>query len=345
MQDKNIIKKILLCVILILLCTSFYWIPLLEHKLATEYEVFMPERMYKESTITYYKLSISDLFFTENFDFNFHIGGAILLGMILTFFYRKKLSKHQKEILRIFLIFGIISIIMTLKIFPFEHMPSMLKMLQFPWRMMEFATFFFSAIAGFGFAYFMNHANKKEIGVVIFIVIYLCISIIGAKRSVQTPFDEEKYLRPVPVTASTGRVHAGCATFEYLPTKAFQNREYIEQRSPNVNVLEGSAMISNMQKENTTLSVTIEQVEQNTKLELPYIFYLGYRAKLERKDGTKQNLKIKESENGFCMLTVSNQDEGTITVSYTGTTWMKLSYILTLVGIGGLVWIKFQKLT
>ncbi len=319
--------------------------PLLEHKFATEYEVFLPERMYKESTLTHFKLSISDLFFTENFDLNFHIGGAILIGMGLTFLYRKKLSKNQKETLRIFLIFGSIAILMTLKIFPFEHMPSILKMIQFPWRMMEFATFFFSVIAGFGFAYFMNHTNKKEIGVVIFVMIYLCISIIGAKRSVQTPFDETKYLQPVPVTSSTGRVHAGCATFEYLPKKAFQNREYIEQRSPNVNVLEGNAIISHMQKENTNLSVTIEQVAENTKLELPYIFYLGYQAKLEKEDGTKQTLKIEESENGFCMITVSNQDEGNITVSYTGTTWMKISYILTLIGIGGVVWIKFQKLT
>lgn len=301
--------------------------------------------MYKESTLTHFKLSISDLFFTENFDLNFHIGGAILIGMGLTFLYRKKLSKNQKETLRIFLIFGSIAILMTLKIFPFEHMPSILKMIQFPWRMMEFATFFFSVIAGFGFAYFMNHTDKREIGVVIFIMLYLCISVIGAKRSVQTPFEEEKYLQPIPVTASTGRVHAGCATFEYLPKKAFQNREYIEQRSPNVNVLEGNAIISHMQKENTNLSVTIEQVEENTKLELPYIFYLGYHAKLQKEDGTKQNIKIEESENGFCMVNVSNIEKATIQVSYTGTVWMKLSYILTLMGIGGMVWIKFEKLT
>jgi len=125
--------------------------------------------MYKESTLTHFKLSISDLFFTENLDLNFHIGGAILIGMGLTFLYRKKLPKNQKETLRIFLILGSISILMTLKIFPFEHMPSILKMIQFPWRMMEFETFFFSVIAGFGFAYFMNHTNKKEIGVVIFV--------------------------------------------------------------------------------------------------------------------------------------------------------------------------------
>lgn len=345
LQNKDTIKKILLCVILILLCSSFYWVPLLEHKFATEYEVFLPERMYKESTLTYYKLSVSDLFFTENFDLNFHIGLAILLGMVLTLCYRKKLSKKQKETFAVFLIFGMISIMMTLKMFPFEYMPSILKMIQFPWRMLEFATFFFSIISGFGFAYFMNHASKKEIGIVIFTMLYLCISIIGAKQSVQTPFNEEKYLQPIPVTPSTGRVHAGCATFEYLPKKAFQNREYIEQRSPNVNVLEGNAIISHMQKENTNLSVTIEQVEENTKLELPYIFYLGYRAKLQKEDGTKQNIKIEESENGFCMVNVSNIEKATIQVSYTGTVWMKLSYILTLMGIGGMVWIKFRKLT
>ena len=40
--------------------------------------------------------------------------------------------------------------------------------------------------------------------------------------------DEARLWPAVRVTENTGRVHAGCASFEYLPSKAFENRKYIE---------------------------------------------------------------------------------------------------------------------
>ena len=51
LNNKNIIKSILINIAIILLCTSFYWLPLLEHYFATSYEVFMPERMFKNNTL------------------------------------------------------------------------------------------------------------------------------------------------------------------------------------------------------------------------------------------------------------------------------------------------------
>lgn len=338
LKDKDLIQKILICILLILLCTSFYWIPLLEHMLSTSYEVFLPDRMYKDNTIISSKLSILDLFFTEHYEMNFHIGIAILIGMLLTFCYRKKLSKRCKEEIIIFAIFGFASIIMTLKIFPFEYMPNSLKMIQFVWRMLEFASFFFSIIAGIGFATFMNKKPSKEIYIVTFLIAYMCISLIFANKTVEIPFNEETYLTPVPVNSSTGRVHAGCATFEYLPQKAFKNMQYIKQRENNVIVLQGNAIISEMEKNNTNLTFKIEQVEENAKLELPYIFYLGYSAKLEKEDGEKVNLKIEESDNGFCMVNI--KENGTINVSYTGTTLMKISYILSAIAITEIIFLK-----
>lgn len=336
LTNKGTIKKILICIILILLCTSFYWLPLLEHMLTTNYEVFLPQRMYKDNTLISSKLSLLELFVTEHYRMNFHIGVAILLGLLLTFCYQKKISNRYKEPLQIFAIFGLISIIMTLKLFPFEYLPNSLKMIQFPWRMMEFASFFLSIVAGFGFAIFMNRNPKKEIYVVVFLILYMCISLILAKNSVVIPFQEERYLEAIPVTSSTGRVHAGCASFEYLPQKAFTNRSYIEQRSSDVIVLEGNATISETSKENTNLRFKVEQVEENTKLELPYIFYLGYSAKLEKEDGTSLDLKIEESDNGFCMITLPSVSNTIISISYTGTVLMKISYVSTIIGIIGI---------
>lgn len=342
---KPIMKKILICVLLILLGTSFYTLPLLEHMISTSYEVFLPERMYKDNTLISSKLGLLDLFFTNHYEMNFHIGFAILFGMLLTFWYRKKLSKRCKKEMIIFAILGLVSVIMTLNIFPYEHLPSTLKMIQFPWRMMEFASLFFSIIAGIGFAMFMNRNSKEEIYLVFFLILYMSVSLMVAKKNVEIPFDEERYRQAIPVTASTGRVHAGCASFEYLPQKAFANRSYVEQRTNDIIVLEGSATISETKKENTNLTFKVEQAEENTTLELPYIYYLGYSAKLEKEDGNTIDLTIEESDNGFCKITVPSVRKGTITISYTGTTLMQISYVLSAIGWIGIVWLKLTKIT
>ena len=345
LNNKNIIKSIVINIVIILLCTSFYWIPLLEHYFATNYEVFMPERMFKNNTLIGSKLSLTDFFITKPYDMNFHIGLPIVFGIILVFMYRKKLKTRYKKTIILFLLFGLISIIMSSKMFPFEYLPSTLKMIQFTWRMMEFASFFLSIVSGITITMFINGNNKKEAIITTSLIIYIAISIVTSKTSVDISFDEKNYLNPVPVTSYTGRIHAGCASFEYLPKKAFQNRKYLEERTKDIIIIKGNANINVTKYQNTNLTFRLSQVEENTKLELPYIFYLGYNAKLEKEDGTNQNLKIEESDNGFCMITIQDTKEGNITISYTGTTLMKVSYVLTISGIILIIVVNLKKFT
>lgn len=332
-KNKGIIKNIAIAILLIVMCTSFYWVPLVEHYFATTYEVFIPQRMYKDNTLISSKLSILELFFTKHYEMNFHIGLLILIGLLLIFFYRRKIPRRYKGLLKMFAIFGCISIIMTLKIFPFEYLGNTLKMIQFPWRMMEFATFFLSILAGIGIAMFMNRKPKNELYVVVIIFAILSIGLVDAKREVEIPFNEERYKTPIAITSSTGRVHPGCASFEYLPKKAFQNRSYIEQRSNDPIVLEGDAQISEYSKQHTNLQFTIQNVQKNTKIELPYIYYLGYESTFIKEDGSKVNIPIQESENGFCMITLPTIENGKIEIKYAGTVLMKLSYLITISGV------------
>lgn len=61
-------------------------------------------------------------------------------------------------------------------------------------------------------------------------------------------WSEDKLWPAVEVNENTGRVHAGCATFEYLPSKAYENLDYIKTRENRVYVLSGSATIENEEK-------------------------------------------------------------------------------------------------
>lgn len=340
--NKNIIKTVLIDVLIILLCTSFYWMPLLEHYFKVEYEVFIHGRMFNENTLIESKLSVIDFLCGVKWRINLYLGLPIILGIIFTFIYRNKIDVKIRTYVAIFLSFGITSLIISLKIFPFEYLPSFLKMLQFIWRMLIFSSFFLSIVSGITINMFIKNNSKRKVLFAIIFIIYSLVVVNSTKQMTKITFDEEKHLIPVPVNSRTLKVHAGCATFEYLPKKAYSNLDYIKTRNSNAIILSGEAEIINENKNGTKMTFEANNIKENVEIELPYIYYLGYKATLTDEEGNISKLQIKESDNGFCMIDVKDIEKGTINITYEGTTLMKVSYVSTLVGIIVLVWIVYK---
>ena len=145
-------------------------------------------------------------------------------------------------------------------------------------------------------------------------------------------YDEQRLIDTVPVTAETGRVHAGCASFEYLPSKAFENRNYIETRNQDAIIIAGEAKIEEQQKNSSKMSFTIKNVTDDTEVELPYIYYPGYMVSIVY-NGQKENIQPYETQNGFVGIKVPAVEEEKITVEYTGTSIMKISTIISIIGV------------
>lgn len=267
LKDKNILKVLIINILLILVITSFFWVPLLEHKLSANYEVFKPGRMERTEVLISYKLDFYRLFFTKTNDYMFYnIGLVTLIGLILTPIAIKKLKDEPYYKLYIFmLVTGIILAIMTLKIFPFEHMPPILKMIQFTFRLLEFTSFLFAFVSAINIVTVCK-VNLREL---IILLVALMILIIPYKSQIRTleNFDENMLWPAVPVTQDTGRVHSGLASFEYLPSKAFENRKYIETRTQNAIVMnENSAtVIENEIKNGTKMSFNVKYVLEETR--------------------------------------------------------------------------------
>lgn len=220
---------------------------------------------------------------------------------------------------------------MTLKIFPFEHLPSILKMLQFSYRLLEFTSFFFAFVVAVNIKVIIRNIKYSDI---LFVLVVLMLLTVPFKSHLPYTdnLDEDRLIQTVPVTSRTGRIHAGCATFEYLPSKAFEHRYYLETRSQDVIVLEGEAQIEGQQKENTDLRVNMSKVKQGTKIELPYIYYLGYEAVIEQEE-EEIKLETYETENGFVGVIVPALEEGTLQVHYEGSIGMKVSAWISILGL------------
>lgn len=315
-------------ILLIILLSSFYIMPMIEHMLSTNYEVFQEGRMSKDETLISYKVNLVDLIFTQKNAMIYEIGLVTIIGIILTLIARKKIDERYKKIYWFSLVMGILFIILSLDIFPFEKMPSVLKMIQFTFRFLEFSSFFLIFVAAVNYSVVIKNFNIRDVTIISIICVTLSLGYLN-KLGFNKTWEEEDLFPAVAVNENTGRVHAGCATFEYLPSKAYENLDYIKERQNRVYILEGNTIIENEIKEGTTMEFEISETTEDTTLELPYIYYLGYSVTYIT-DEEEVTLETSESENGFVQINIKQSDSGKIIVKYTGTTIMKVSYAVSI---------------
>lgn len=116
------------------------------------------------------------------------------------------------------------------------------------------------------------------------------------------------------------------------------------------------------------LEFDIENYKANTILELPYVYYLGYKVTIEQKDNeiktkmtntynetrivkidkkSTENIRTLESNNGMLAIKLDeNIESAHITVKYTGTTIEKVAYVISAISIitfiGYVIYIKKQ---
>ncbi len=331
LKSKTVLKNIGVNLLFCILMTSFYWVGLLQHYLNTSYEVFVPGRMEREEVLIFYKAKFSQLFITNSEQTMIYaIGLLSVIGLVLTPIAYKKIPKEYKKTYMFFLIAGIILIGMTLSIFPFEKLPQALTMLQFTFRLFTFTSFFFAFVVATNFAILIKNFKTLDIVVLLTISILLLVPY-KSKLDFNLQENEERLINGVRVTENTGRVHAGMASMEYLPTKAFKNLKHIANRKDEVIVLDNDeAVISDYTKQNSNMNCKILNVKKETTIELPYIYYLGYRVY-----ANDQEIKYTESDNGLIQINIAQDSQ--IKVKYLGTNEMLISYAVSIISFATII--------
>ena len=361
LKSIKVIRILVISLVCILLITSFYWVGLLQHHNATSYEVFVPGRMEVGNKLEYYKTEFYQLFYTnKDQTMIYAIGLVTVLGLVLTPIALKNVEKDYKGTYVLFLIFGIILTIMTLTFFPFEKLPSIFKMIQFTFRLYEFTAFFFAFVAGINYGIIIK--NFKIFDVIVLAVISTLLLIpYKSKLEYELSTNEDRLIEGVRVTENTGRVHAGMASMEYLPSKAFKVlNTYIANRKDEPIIMSGEAEILNYSKNGTNLELELTNMKnkketnkgqaensngyeenreeadyQNNKteagltIELPYIYYLGYRVYANGSE-----IEYAESDNGFVQIKINPalyEQDVKINMKYTGTNEMIVASVISIV--------------
>lgn len=352
LKNKGVIRKIVINVIFILAITTFFTVPLMEHKILGNYVIFNSTSMKSlPSDVQNSTIKISQLFkdIGEVNGVSFKVGIPLIILTLLGIVSYKKMDKNIKSEYITFAVIAMISLAMATKLFPWIIMPKILTTLQFAWRMLAFFEFALSIICAINLYYFIDiickksSKNSKDTKVhtktenlynmlLLFAIIVIITSMM--KIDYNYSYEKEKFLTDEEYETKINEKNSiWSINREYLPEKVDVKKlgtSYLDYRENRVYVLDGNSTITNEKKKGLQLEFDIENYKANTILELPYIYYLGYTVT------TEQNEKIQtfESDNGMLAVkTYKDIEDVHVSVKYTGTVIEKASYVISVFGI------------
>ncbi len=339
LKDAEIWKKAIIDILISFLICAFYAIPLLEHNLSGDYAIFAEDKMGTNGESVYSTtLGFKELFANEVGDqeIRFSLGLVLCFLAFLTIFCIKKVKKENEKIYSDFLILSIISLFMCTKLFPWMIMPSFLTVIQFAWRNIGFFTFFISLVCSMNAVIFAENILKKNLlketflfGIIFGIFVFAFLGVLRDFR-----FDDVSKESVLDKRIREGeKVGTYQINREYLPLKAINNKKYLTSRENKTYVLSGNAEIISEKKEKLTDEIIINNLQEETVLELPFLYYLGYDVTATYEDGKVEKLDVTESDNGFISVKIKNSKQVKINVKYTGTILEKASYIISAIGI------------
>ena len=332
-------KKLLLNAFVALVVCMFYLIPVIEHYIVGNYTIFDNIAMHSNCPEVYTTtLGFEDLFASEfgNQEIRFSLGIMTCILVLLGVFCYKKIKKEYKEIYLSFLFISIIALIMATKLFPWFLMPSFMGVIQFAWRNLGFFAFFISLICGINVVTFAEGILKKEVLKDTFsfaVIISICVfASLGVMRDWKFG-DLENEKKFDDRIRNTDRVYFFSINRDYLPLNSLKNQYYLVDRDNCTYVLDGKATIDSENKVKLKDIVQLSNVEDNTIIELPYIYYLGYDVEVKYDNNDYVNVKTFESENGMVAIELEQCESATVNIEYKGTIIEKVGYGISFVGV------------
>jgi hypothetical protein len=310
-----------------LITCSYFLFPMLEQLFSNSFwATEKPTLLFMHCRLTMKRI-LPGFFTYFNSSRNIGIGG-LLTAMLFLRFFIKGIKTPQLKSVDTLVIVGLICIFASWHYFPWGVFPfTLLHFIQFPWRFMHISIFLLSVAAGFYVSLLLGNQFVRKALFFLFIVF---ISLYGMNSGMDNLFAPQ-----TPVIAKdTMDFPKTVMGAEYLPEKV-PSIKYIEERGDKVASQHTGTEISRLARQKNGLSFSLK-TNQKEILELPLIYYKGYRAELNNKE-----LDIGESPNGLLEITADKQGE--VKIYYAGTVIQKISVWITLFSLLVLIGYLFYK--
>ncbi|MBE6152553.1 MAG: hypothetical protein E7165_04505 [Firmicutes bacterium] len=316
-QEKSRIFSLIKAAIITFLLTGFYLLPMLEQMLDGQ---FLFNNLNETSKLLERSLPIWSIFI----EFPYHVfrelwipTGLGISFMIIVYYFIKS-YKQTSNFVRFCIISGLILLICSTNLFPWDICQSILSPIQFPWRFYFLVVLMLSIGAGLLFKEIKSNSDKIFNKILLFSIIpVLVVGILN--------FSEQNINEVGVYEISFG---------EYMPSTA--SKDYIVNRGDVITT--NYPLVHNFERNGLRLEIEFSDNEQNNSLELPLLYYKGYRAIING-----QVIDTYRTTNGLVGLDINNIESGTITVYYAGTTIQYLTRLISFVTIFSIMLITFIK--
>lgn len=317
-ESIKYIKQFIIASIFILAIISPFLVSLFQQKLLGNYNVFVEDVMVQGTwgnalnPLKY--IMIGDRWGTG--ETRFYIDLIVLILLFLTL---KKYKQYNNKCYNYILIFGIISLVLSSTLFPWDILPKTLRIIQFPWRLVTFVSITVSVLAPLCISKF----SDKNMLSIILIVFMVLLSQPNLKQATYEVIDIDN------LEYNFGLGYQK----EYLPVNTANNLDYYDNRNHDIIIKEGEA---NIEIINNDIPYLEFKVDNNVTVELPRLYYIGYTLLDEN------NKKINYYENSYGFIE-TKLESGTYKLDFTGTKYDELARIISIIsilGFGVFVWRK-----
>lgn len=329
-KDKSILKKFIINLLLIICICSFFILPMLQTYFVGNYQVYQKDAMFSVQNFINNALDLKSLFYTDsNSTFVFEIGLHILIMLFASIFAIKDVlkSSFNKEYI-LFLALGILTLWMSTKYFPWKIFGGIFNIVQFPWRFLVFSNFFFAIICAINMGVIIKKFKLIDVLFISFITILYIMLFVDFIPLTSIDITNISKLDLGIVNENQSEAINGMGKGEYLPANSNNNRLYILNRSHDVLILQGNAYVENSEKNSQFFKCIVNNINNDTILEFPYIYYPGYLVKINGK-----SFDTFESDNGFLAVKLDNTGVFDIEINYNGTNLMHLSNLISGIGV------------
>ncbi len=303
-KEKKRILYLVLAALATVCLTAYFIFPMLEQMLSGK---FIFNNLDETSKLLERSLPIWSIFI----EFPYHvlrklwIPTGIGIGFIVLIYYYFKNFKNYDKFTHFCFITAMIFLICATNIFPWNLFQNILSPIQFPWRFYFISVLLLSVGSGLMLSKSTKDINKRaRVLFILFLIPVITISTVN--------FFEKNIKEVGDYEISFG---------EYMPLSADKN--YILERKDVITTtypLEHSFTRNGLE-----LTINYNDNQGNNSLELPLLYYKGYKAISNDKE-----LNVYQTNNGLVGVDI-NDEEGTIYVYYGGTKIQKLSKIVSII--------------
>lgn len=249
----------------------------------------------------------------------------LLITVILLMF--KYIKKLKTDISVKYLFIGLYILLLISDFFPWVLVSKipMMSFIQFPWRLLIFCTWFISIAISTKTIDLFNGTSFKIIS-----ILTILISLFVALIYIEPFVGENEYTKSKDYVPHSNSIGFG----EYLPIDYSYKEHGLDK--PKVNVLNDKELDYSLNKKGNQLTIEFKSNSDNLELEIPLIYYKGYKAYVNDE-------KVNISKNdGLININTKNHSEGTIIVKYKPTLVQITSLLISMSSI--ILFIKPLKL-